>query len=79
MQEGHNAPDSHAGSAEQAQAQLHTKDEFAEEPAGKKGDYSRAYDELHKRSQLLLLYFHKLQSPVILLVTQSNSDNDENG
>ena len=68
--------DSSAGSAGQAQAQVHTKDKFAEEPAGKRGTIGE-----HTMSGINAAssYSGKLQSPVTLLVTKSNSDNDENG
>ena len=68
--------DSSAGSAGQAQAQVHTKDKFAEEPAGRRGTIGE-----HTMSSINTAssYSDKLQSPVMLLVTKTNSDNDENG
>ena len=72
--------DNRAGSAGQAQAQKHTKDKFAdsEEPAGRRG----AIGELTMsgiKAASSESYSGKLQSPVTLVVTKSNSDNDENG
>ena len=45
--------DNRTGSAGQAQAQVHPKEKFAEEPAGRRADYRGAYNERHKRSKLL--------------------------
>ena len=68
--------DNRAGSAGQAQAQVHPKDKFAEEPAGRTGTIGE-----HTMSGINAAssYSGKLQSPVTLVVTKSNSDNDENG
>ena len=68
--------DNRTGSAGQAQAQVHPKDKFAEEPAGRRGTIGE-----HTMSGINAAssYSGKLQSPVTLVVTKSNSDNDENG
>ena len=68
--------DNRTGSAGQAQAQVHPKDKFAEEPAGRRGTIGeRTMSGINATSS----YSGKLQSPVTLVVTKSNSDNDENG
>ena len=68
--------DNRTGSAGQAQAQVHPKDKFVEEPAGRTGTIGE-----HTMSGINAAssYSGKLQSPVTLVVTKSNSDNDENG
>ena len=68
--------DSRAGSAGQAQAQVHTKNKFAEEPAGRR---CSIWEHTMSCINAASSYSGKLQSPVTLLVTKSNSDNDENG
>ena len=70
--------DSNAGSAGQAKAQVHTKDEFrvTEAPAGKGGALG---EHTMLGIKAASSYSGKLQSPVTLLVTKSNSDDDENG
>ena len=66
---------SRAGRAGQAQALVHTKDEFAEASAGKRGTIG---EHMTSSINTASLYSDKQQSPVTLLATKSNSEDDEN-
>ena len=73
--------ESSAGSAGQAQAQVHTQDEFAEEPTGKRGTISTLLGSIQwaAKTQPAPIQVNcslPIGDPIQL---QSNSDNDENG
>ena len=56
-----------------AKAQVHMKDKFAEEPAGRRGAIG---EHLMSCINTVCSYSGKLQSPVTLWVTKPNSDYD---